>query len=109
MVCSYLSEREEITNLILSYIFQICLGMLKSSEHRKLSRYSNYDSPYLKDCSKVRSADPPILFFYSILRIGGLVTYRELSSISDIKVLTLPVKHLFENEHRIQLFLLEYH
>ena len=34
--------------------------MLKSSEHSKLSRYSNDDSPNLKDFSEIRSADPPI-------------------------------------------------
>ena len=86
MGCSYLSERLGITNLrIYQYwifhhtFFQICLGMLKPSEHEKFSHYSNHDSPYLKDCSEVRSADPQILFYYSILRIGGLVCgYRNL-------------------------------
>ena len=34
--------------------------MLKSSEHEKLRRYLNYRSLNFKDCSEVRSADPPI-------------------------------------------------
>ena len=37
--------------------------MLNSSEHEKLRRSSKYKSPDLKD-SKVRSADPPISFYY---------------------------------------------
>ena len=31
----------------------------------------DWGSPNLKNCSENRSADPPILFYYSILRIGG--------------------------------------
>ena len=34
--------------------------MLKSPEHEKLWRYSNYESPNFTDYSKVRSADPQI-------------------------------------------------
>ena len=45
--------------------------MLKSSEHEKLWHYSYYESPNFKDCSEVRSSDPPILFYYKILKIGG--------------------------------------
>ena len=43
--------------------------MLESSNNEKLWDYSNYKSPNFKDCSEVRSADPPILFYYLILRI----------------------------------------
>ena len=45
--------------------------MLKSSEHDKLWRYSNYKSPNFYNCCEVRSADPPILLHCQILRIGG--------------------------------------
>ena len=46
--------------------------MQKSSEHEKLLRYLNHGSPNLKKKkSEVKSADPPIQFYYEILRIGG--------------------------------------
>ena len=44
--------------------------MIKSSEHEKLGRFSNYESPNFIDCSEVRSADPTILFYYQILIRG---------------------------------------
>ena len=37
----------------------MCFKMLKFS----LCCYSNYESPNLKDCSEVRSADPTISFY----------------------------------------------
>ena len=46
---------------------------VRSSEHEKLWRYSNHKSPNSKDCSEFGSADPPISFYYQILRIGGPV------------------------------------
>ena len=52
-------------------VIKTYFGMLKSSEHEKLWHYSYYESQIFKDCSEVRSADPPILFYYKILRIGG--------------------------------------
>ena len=41
-------------------VIETCFGMLKSPEHEKLKRYSNYKSLIFKDCSKVKSADPLI-------------------------------------------------
>ena len=38
--------------------------MLESPEQKKLCRYSNYGYLNFKDCSKVRSADPPISFYF---------------------------------------------
>ena len=59
--------------------------MLNSSEHEKLSRYSSYESPKLKKkWSEVRLADPPISFYYTILRIGGpTLSYVYLNTMSE--------------------------
>ena len=56
-------NREGITNIrIYQSLFHhyTCYEMLKSSEHEKLRRYTNYEPQNLKDCSEVRLADPPI-------------------------------------------------
>ena len=45
--------------------------MLKSSEQEKLGCHSNYKSPKFQDQTEVNSVDPPIPFYYQILRIGG--------------------------------------
>ena len=45
--------------------------MLKSSEHEKLGRYSNYKSFNSKDFSEVRSSESSISFYYQILIIRG--------------------------------------
>ena len=37
--------------------------MLKSFEHEKLWRNSTYESTNFKNCSEVRSADPPQFHF----------------------------------------------
>ena len=51
--------------MIIAKIIKTCFEMLKSSEHEKLkSYYKYYKSPNLKKCSEVRSADPPILFYW---------------------------------------------
>ena len=63
-----------------------CFEMLNSSEHEKLWRYSSYESTKLKlkKWSEVRSADPPISFYYTILRIGGpTLSYVYLNTISE--------------------------
>ena len=57
-------------------VIETCFEMLKSSEYEKLRRYSNYKSPIFLDCSEVRSAVPPISFYYKILRIGAPARYN---------------------------------
>ena len=52
-------------------VIEICFEMLKSSEHEKSWRYSNSISPNFCDCSEIESVDPPISFYYWILRIEG--------------------------------------
>ena len=58
--------------IILSILMQWFNPLLRSSEHEKLWHYSNYKSPIFLNCSKVSSADPPISFYYQILRLGGI-------------------------------------
>ena len=41
-------------------VIETCFEMLKSSEHKKSLRYSNYEYSNFKDCYKVKCADPPI-------------------------------------------------
>ena len=48
-------------------MIETCFEMLKSSEHEKLERYSNYKSSNFKDCSEVRSAVPPISFYFTYI------------------------------------------
>ena len=45
--------------------------MLKSSEHEKLWRNSNYGYANLEACSDIRSVDPSISFYCQFLRRGG--------------------------------------
>ena len=52
--------------------------MLKSSEYKQLWSYSNSGSSNFKECSKDRIADPPIQFYFSILRIGALIISQKV-------------------------------
>ena len=47
-----------------SAVIETYFEILKSSEHHKLWRYSNYKSPTFYDCPEVRSADPPTSVYY---------------------------------------------
>ena len=49
-------------------VIETCFEMPKFSELEKLWCYSNYKSSNFDDYS---AADPPILFYYLDLRIGG--------------------------------------
>ena len=78
MINKFPPENKGITTLrIYQYwvfynrVIETCFDMLKSSEHKKICRYLNYKSPNFYDCSEVRSAHPPISFYYNVLRIGG--------------------------------------
>ena len=55
--------------------------MLKSSEHEK---YDSFQIINPLDCSKVRSAEFPILFYYLILRIGAPEYRRDIYLIYTI-------------------------
>ena len=67
--------------------------MLKSSEHKKLIRYSNDKYPNLKGCSNFRSVNPPISFYYQILRKGDslkcekVLDYWILTYITNILII----------------------
>ena len=45
-------------------VIETYFEMLNSSENKKLRRYSNYESSNFESCSKVRSANPPISYYY---------------------------------------------
>ena len=59
--------------------------MLKSSEHKKWWGKAILIDTNFKDFSEVRSADPPILFFDWILRIGGHVLEGLLEVLRIVK------------------------
>ena len=56
----YYSKNISIFLHLIKQLLETCFEMLKSLEHDKLWRYSNYNSTCSQDFSEVRLVNPPI-------------------------------------------------